>query len=144
MLGLRGGAVMRVLVIHNGDDRGRTLAARVRALGHDVQEELAVWPTFFQAVHQPHTVGSFHRNPNEQPEVVVIEGAGNPGVGRECAGYLGETAFTRHIPVYLVDHPQDQMARAKRRAPHAHLVTTGQLEQRLSTTGSPTGEQPVA
>lgn len=123
---------MKVLVIHNGDDNGKVLSERVAALGCEVTEQLAVWPGFFHAVHQPHTVGSFHRNPSEQPELVIVEGAGNPSVAREVAGYLGETAFTRHIPVYVVNHPEAEDHKAKRRAPQAELLTMGQLERRLS------------
>lgn len=123
---------MKVMVIHTGDARGVELAQRLAALGCEVTEQQAVWPGFFQAVHQSHTPGSLHRDPKEQPEVVVVEGASDPSTGRECAGYLGETAFTRHIPVYLVDHPEDQAYRARRRAPRATLVTRGQLEQLIS------------
>jgi len=123
---------MRVTVIHTGDDRGARLVERVRALGCEVTEQLAVWPGFFQAVHQPHTPGSFHRPEKEQPQLVIVEGSSNPSVARECAGYLGETAFTRHIPVYLVDHPQEELHKARRRAPKAKLVTTGQLEKELA------------
>ena len=123
---------MKVMVIHTGDARGAELAQRLAALGCEVSEQLAEWPGFFHAVHQPHTPGSLHRDPKDQPEVIVVEGSADPSTARECAGYLGETAFTRHIPVYLVDHPQDDEYRARRRAPRASLVTRGQLEQVLS------------
>lgn len=122
---------MKVMVIHHGDRAGQALVERIQHLGVEVVEQSPRWPAFFHAIHQPPTPGQYHRPAKEQPNVVVVEASADPSVGREIAGYLGETAFTRHIPVFLVDHPEEEAHRAKRRAPNAKLVAPAQLEREL-------------
>lgn len=127
-----GGRSLKVMVIHHGDEAGNALAERVRSLGAEVVEQEPKWPDFFYAVHIPFTPGQYHRDAAEQPKVIIVECSTDPSVGRECGGYFGETAFTRQIPVYLVDHPEDESYKARRRAPNAKLVTSGQLDRAIS------------
>lgn len=122
---------MKVMVIHQGDEAGNALAERVKSLGVEVVEQPPTWPDFFYAIHIPPTPGQYQRAKDEQPKIVIVECSTDPSVGRECGGYLGETAFTRDIPVYLVDHPEDEIYKARRRAPNAKIVTSGQLEKAI-------------
>lgn len=122
---------MKVMVIHHGDEAGQALVDRVSHFDVEVVEQAPRWPAYFHAIHQPRTPGEFHRPSKEQPQAVIIEASTDPSVGREVAGYLGETAFTRHIPVFLVDHPENEAHRAKRRAPDAKVVTASQLDREL-------------
>lgn len=122
---------MKVMVIHHGDAAGKALVERVKSTGVEVVEQAPRWPQFFHAIHIPPTPGEFRRDDAEKPDIVVVECSTDPSVGREVGGYIGETGFTRHIPVYLVDHPEDELYKARRRAPNAHLVTSSELENVL-------------
>lgn len=128
------------MVIHQGDTEGKQLAERIRTIGCEVTEQPAVWPGFFTAIHQPYSSRTFHRPADEQPELVIVDATNNPSVAREIAGYLGETAFTRHIPVFIVNHPGDEAYKAKRRAPNASLYTIGEIEQYLVDKVEPPAE----
>src|SRR5690606_41444763 len=76
------------MVIQEEGEARDKLVEYLKAGGAEVICSRPVWPGFFFMAKE------------ERPDAVVVD-CSPPGYGRECAGYLGETGFTRHMPVQI-------------------------------------------
>lgn len=105
---------MKVLVIQEEGESRDQLVEFLKAGGAEVIVSRPVWPGFFHVAKE------------ERPDVAVVD-CSEPGPGRECAGYLGETGFTRNIKVLAINVPPDRTNRLKTRAPQARIVNLDDL-----------------
>lgn len=110
---------MKVLVIQEEGASRDQLVAFLKEGGADVVCSRPVWPGFFTVAKE------------ERPDVAIVDASGNLSHARECAGYLGETAFTNRIKVLVINLPIDQVERLKRRAPKASVVNVDDLKEAL-------------
>jgi hypothetical protein len=94
----------------------------VKGLSATMVEDEPRWPVFFDAIVR------------ERPDAIVIACSILPQHAREAARYLGDGFNTRDIPVYLVDVPRDEVARAHAAAPRATIVERGELASALART----------
>ena len=111
---------MKVLVIQEEGETRDALVEFLKAGGAEVVVTRPVWPGFFHVAKE------------ERPDVAVVD-CSEPGPGRECAGYLGETGFTNLIRVFAVNVPPDRVERLKARAPKAKVVHLDDLGEALRT-----------
>lgn len=119
---------MKVLVIQEeGEDRDK-LVEFLEAGGAEVIVSRPTWPGFF------------HMAKEERPDVAVVD-CSEPGPGRECAGYLGETGFTNRIKVLAINVPPDRTDRLKARAPKARIVNLDDLGAALREIDPEFGEE---
>lgn len=110
---------LKVMIIQEEGDARDRLEQYLRNRGAEVVCSRPVWPGFFLTAKE-------HR-----PQVAIVDCSPDPGYGRECAGYLGETGFTKQIVVLAVNVPLDEHDRLKRRAPNAKIVNLDDLENEL-------------
>lgn len=106
------------MIQDEGDSRDK-LVRYLEAGGAEVIVSRPVWPGFF------------HIAKDERPDVAVVD-CSEPGPGREVAGYLGETGFTRQIKVLAVNVPANRLERLKQRAPRAQAVQLDDLAEELA------------
>lgn len=109
---------MKVLVIQEEGESREKLVQFLEAGGAEVVVSRPTWPGFFFTAK------------DERPAIAVVD-CSEPGPGRECAGYLGETGFTNLIKVLAINVPSDRMARLKERAPKAKAVHVDDLEEAI-------------
>jgi len=109
---------VKVLVIQEEGEARDNLVRFLKSGGAEVVESRPTWPGFF------------HTAKDERPAVAVVD-CTEPGPGRECAGYLGETGFTNLIKVLAINVPTDRVARLKQRAPKAQIVAVDDLGDAL-------------
>lgn len=105
---------MKVLVIQEEGEARDNLVQFLESGGAEVIAIRPTWPGFF------------HTAKEERPEVAVVD-CSEPGPGREVAGYLGETGFTRQIRVLAINVPAHRLDRLKARAPKAQAVQADDL-----------------
>lgn len=110
---------MKIMVIQEEGEARDKLVEYLKAGGAEVICSRPVWPGFFFMAKE------------ERPDAVVVD-CSPPGYGRECAGYLGETGFTRHMPVLAYNVPLDEEARLRRRAPKAKIVQLQEIGRELA------------
>lgn len=106
------------MVIQEEGPSRDSLVQFLESLGAEVIVSRPTWPGFF------------HVAKDERPDVAVVD-CSEPGPGRECAGYLGETGFTNRIRVLAINVPHDRENRLKARAPKATVVRVEDLEGAL-------------
>jgi len=111
---------MKVLVIQEEGESRDKLVSFLESKGAEVIVTRPSWPRFFHVAKE------------ERPDVAVVDCSPEPGYGIECAGYLGETGFTRQIKVLAVNVAPQHTDRLKRRAPQARIVPLDGLEEALS------------
>jgi len=111
---------LKVMVIQEEGEARDKLVEYLKAGGAQVICSRPVWPGFFFMAKE------------ERPDVALVDCSPDPGYGRECAGYLGETGFTRQIKVLAFNVPPDQERRLKLRAPKAKIVQLADIGRELS------------
>lgn len=109
---------MKILVIQDEGSSRDKLVQFLEAGGAEVIASRPVWPGFF------------HVAKDERPDIAVVD-CTEPGPGREVAGYLGETGFTRQIKVLAINASPDRLERLKQRAPRARAVNLDDLADAL-------------
>lgn len=111
---------MKIMLIQEEGAARDKLAEYLKAGGAEVVCSRPIWPGFY------------HIAKAERPEVALVDCAPDPGHGRECAGYLGETAFTNHIKVLAFNVAPDEVHLLRRRAPKAKLVHLAEIGRELA------------
>lgn len=119
---------MKVLVIQEEGEARDQLVAFLEKGGAEVVCSRPSWPGFFFTAK------------GERPDVAVVDCSPDPGYGRECAGYLGETGFTNRIKVLATNVPIDERDKLKKRAPKAKIVNMDDLEAELKAVDPTFGE----
>jgi hypothetical protein len=111
---------LKVMIIQPEGEARDKLEAYVKAGGAEVICSRPVWPGFFLMAKQ------------ERPDVALVDCSADPGYGRECAGYLGETGFTNQIKVLAFNVAPDEEDLMKIRAPKAKIVNLRDIGNELA------------
>lgn len=111
---------MKILVIQEEGAARDKLTEYLKAGGAEVVVSRPVWPRFFHVAKE------------ERPDVALVDCSPDPGYGRECAGYLGETGFTKYIKVLAFNVAPEEEHLLKRRAPKAKVVHLSDIGRELS------------
>jgi hypothetical protein len=123
--------MVRVRLIHWKAEEAETRAARLRALGHEVEAELPAGPAFFRLLRQ---------NP---PDAVVIDLGRLPSQGRDMGLTLRKYQDTRHVLLVYVGGPPAKVARIQELLPDAVYTTWDEIGQALEEAIAHPPEEPV-
>lgn len=111
---------MKLLLLQfNNAPGGAERAQRLAARGFEVIVDEPRWPGFFDKVK---TLAL---------EVIVVDCSRLPSHGRETAEYLGRSKVTRHVPLFLINVAEADMAKTAAKVPTGTIVAEAELPQRL-------------
>lgn len=111
---------MKIMVIQEEGAARDKLAEYLKAGGAEVVLSRPVWPGFFHVAKE------------ERPDVALVDCSPDPGYGRECAGYLGETGFTKQIKVLAFNVAPDEEHLLRIRAPKAKIIRLSDVGRELA------------
>lgn len=111
---------MKILLIQPEGEARDKLEEYLKAGGAEVVCSRPVWPGFFLTAKA------------ERPDVALVDCSPDPGYGRECAGYLGETGFTNRIQVLAFNVAPNEEHLLRRRAPKAKIVNLRDIGSELA------------
>ena len=117
---LGGDGLLKIMVIQQEGAARDKLVEYLKAGGAEVICSRPTWPGFY------------HTAKAERPDVALVDCSPDPGYGRECAGYLGETGFTNHIKVLAFNVAPEEEHLLRRRAPKAKIVHLGDIGRELA------------
>jgi hypothetical protein len=121
-----------IRLIHWNSDEAHERAARLAALGYQVNHELPNPPTLIKALAA------------DPPAAVVIDLSRLPSQGRDLAVLIRERKGTRTIPLVFVGGEPEKVARTRELLPDATYAAWAAIESALAEAISHPPAQPTA